>query len=222
MILLLNADHISSLNHRGSLDCWTIQACLPWFGLISLLSAPNPPQPPPPCLLLHTQPPQCRPWPCLTQSFASQQVRSASLSGTCWINDENSKNKYVCAGLVYDSQMQKHQCTCGDNSRHPEHAGRVQSIWSRLHERGLRGQCEVCHTHTCMQTCQYSIKCIASFCVCLFSVSAAGRRLWRSCSPSIQRSTCFCSEPTRWTGSNWTMASWQVRGKTKIYQWIYF
>ncbi|XP_056886405.1 histone deacetylase 7-like isoform X4 [Takifugu flavidus] len=45
-------------------------------------------------------------------------------------------------GLVYDSQMQKHQCTCGDNSRHPEHAGRVQSIWSRLHERGLRGQCE--------------------------------------------------------------------------------
>ncbi|XP_060925517.1 histone deacetylase 7-like [Limanda limanda] len=45
-------------------------------------------------------------------------------------------------GLVYDSQMQKHQCTCGDNSRHPEHAGRVQSIWSRLHERGLRNQCE--------------------------------------------------------------------------------
>uniref|UniRef100_G3NYY3 Histone deacetylase n=1 Tax=Gasterosteus aculeatus aculeatus TaxID=481459 RepID=G3NYY3_GASAC len=45
-------------------------------------------------------------------------------------------------GLVYDAQMQKHQCTCGDNSRHPEHAGRVQSIWSRLHERGLRSQCE--------------------------------------------------------------------------------
>lgn len=66
------------------------------------------------------------------------------------------KIKSVCAGLVYDSQMQKHQCTCGDNSRHPEHAGRVQSIWSRLHERGLRGQCEVCHAHTCMQTCQYS------------------------------------------------------------------
>ncbi|XP_026162146.1 histone deacetylase 7-like isoform X2 [Mastacembelus armatus] len=45
-------------------------------------------------------------------------------------------------GLVYDAQMHKHQCTCGDNSRHPEHAGRVQSIWSRLHERGLRNQCE--------------------------------------------------------------------------------
>ncbi|KAM9859416.1 histone deacetylase 7-like [Aulostomus maculatus] len=45
-------------------------------------------------------------------------------------------------GLVYDAQMQKHQCTCGNNSLHPEHAGRVQSIWSRLHERGLRSQCE--------------------------------------------------------------------------------
>uniref|UniRef100_A0A673G5Y9 Histone deacetylase n=1 Tax=Sinocyclocheilus rhinocerous TaxID=307959 RepID=A0A673G5Y9_9TELE len=45
-------------------------------------------------------------------------------------------------GLVYDSQMLKHQCACGDNSSHPEHAGRIQSIWSRLQERGLRGQCE--------------------------------------------------------------------------------
>ncbi|XP_053705086.1 histone deacetylase 7 isoform X2 [Synchiropus splendidus] len=45
-------------------------------------------------------------------------------------------------GLLYDSQMLKHQCACGDNSSHPEHAGRIQSIWSRLQERGLRGQCE--------------------------------------------------------------------------------
>ncbi|MEQ2266328.1 hypothetical protein XENORESO_020175 [Xenotaenia resolanae] len=45
-------------------------------------------------------------------------------------------------GLVYDAQMQKHQCICGDNSRHAEHAGRIQSIWSRLQERGLKGQCE--------------------------------------------------------------------------------
>ncbi|XP_055482823.1 histone deacetylase 7 isoform X2 [Psammomys obesus] len=45
-------------------------------------------------------------------------------------------------GLVYDSVMLKHQCSCGDNSKHPEHAGRIQSIWSRLQERGLRSQCE--------------------------------------------------------------------------------
>ncbi|XP_054640681.1 histone deacetylase 7 [Dunckerocampus dactyliophorus] len=53
----------------------------------------------------------------------------------------SSKARFT-TGLVYDSQMLKHQCTCGDNSSHPEHAGRIQSIWSRLQERGLRGQCE--------------------------------------------------------------------------------
>ncbi|XP_078803857.1 histone deacetylase 7 isoform X3 [Oryzias latipes] len=45
-------------------------------------------------------------------------------------------------GLAYDSQMQRHQCSCGDNSRHPEHSGRIQSVWSRLNERGLKNQCE--------------------------------------------------------------------------------
>uniref|UniRef100_A0A8C3GAI0 histone deacetylase n=1 Tax=Cyclopterus lumpus TaxID=8103 RepID=A0A8C3GAI0_CYCLU len=55
--------------------------------------------------------------------------------------DGSSKPRFT-TGLVYDSQMLRHQCTCGDNSSHPEHAGRIQSIWSRLQERGLRGQCE--------------------------------------------------------------------------------
>ncbi|XP_015248878.1 PREDICTED: histone deacetylase 7 isoform X2 [Cyprinodon variegatus] len=55
---------------------------------------------------------------------------------------ETASKPRFTTGLVYDSQMLKHQCTCGDNSSHPEHAGRIQSIWSRLQERGLRGQCE--------------------------------------------------------------------------------
>ncbi|XP_077402182.1 histone deacetylase 7 isoform X2 [Vanacampus margaritifer] len=55
--------------------------------------------------------------------------------------EASSKSRFT-TGLVYDSQMLKHQCACGDNSSHPEHAGRIQSIWSRLQERGLRGQCE--------------------------------------------------------------------------------
>uniref|UniRef100_A0A671VXI6 Histone deacetylase n=1 Tax=Sparus aurata TaxID=8175 RepID=A0A671VXI6_SPAAU len=46
----------------------------------------------------------------------------------------------VC--LVYDSLMQKHQCMCGNTTSHPEHAGRIQSIWSRLQETGLRAHCE--------------------------------------------------------------------------------
>ncbi|KAM3864294.1 LOW QUALITY PROTEIN: histone deacetylase 5 [Diretmus argenteus] len=45
-------------------------------------------------------------------------------------------------GVVYDSLMLKHQCVCGNTHIHPEHAGRVQSIWSRLQETGLLGRCE--------------------------------------------------------------------------------
>ncbi|RWS15671.1 histone deacetylase 4-like protein [Dinothrombium tinctorium] len=45
-------------------------------------------------------------------------------------------------GLVYDSLMLKHQCICGDNSQHPEHGGRLQSIWARLQETGLLVRCE--------------------------------------------------------------------------------
>ncbi|KAL4655619.1 histone deacetylase 7-like isoform X1 [Arapaima gigas] len=55
---------------------------------------------------------------------------------------ETPNKPWFTTGLVYDSQMLKHQCNCGDNSSHPEHAGRIQSIWSRLQERGLRSQCE--------------------------------------------------------------------------------
>ncbi|XP_075447801.1 histone deacetylase 7 isoform X2 [Ascaphus truei] len=60
------------------------------------------------------------------------------------VPEEASKLRFT-TGIVYDSVMLKHQCTCGDNSNHPEHAGRIQSIWSRLQERGLRNHCECIH-----------------------------------------------------------------------------
>ncbi|XP_049310232.1 histone deacetylase 4 isoform X11 [Bactrocera dorsalis] len=45
-------------------------------------------------------------------------------------------------GLAYDNLMQKHACTCGDNSVHPEHSGRLQSIWARLIETDLAKRCD--------------------------------------------------------------------------------
>ncbi|KAM6471363.1 histone deacetylase 7 isoform 2-T2 [Liasis olivaceus] len=57
------------------------------------------------------------------------------------VQEQSIKPRFT-TGIVYDSVMLKHQCSCGDNSNHPEHAGRIQSIWSRLQERGLRNQCE--------------------------------------------------------------------------------
>ncbi|TRY81902.1 hypothetical protein DNTS_034455, partial [Danionella cerebrum] len=88
-------------------------------------------------------------------------------------------------GLVYDSQMLKHQCACGDNSSHPEHAGRIQSIWSRLQERGLRGQ-----------------------------VFGEGKPHWKSCNQSTLSTTSFCMAPTLSTVSNWTTANSQVDNDT--------
>ncbi|KAK2110715.1 Histone deacetylase 5 [Saguinus oedipus] len=44
--------------------------------------------------------------------------------------------------VVYDTFMLKHQCMCGNTHVHPEHAGRIQSIWSRLQETGLLSKCE--------------------------------------------------------------------------------
>ncbi|MBN3298014.1 HDAC9 deacetylase, partial [Amia calva] len=48
----------------------------------------------------------------------------------------------IPTGVAYDAVMLKHQCTCGNYSDHPEHGGRIQSIWSRLQESGLISQCE--------------------------------------------------------------------------------
>ena len=47
------------------------------------------------------------------------------------------------SGLAYDTLMLKHQCTCGNTGPHPEHPGRLQSIWARLQEVGYIARCEV-------------------------------------------------------------------------------
>ncbi|XP_073432768.1 histone deacetylase 7-like isoform X2 [Dendrobates tinctorius] len=72
-------------------------------------------------------------------SLPTQDPSSKTM--TLSVPEQADKPRFT-TGVVYDSVMLKHQCTCGDNSNHPEHAGRIQSIWSRLQERGLRNHCE--------------------------------------------------------------------------------
>nr|XP_028577026.1 histone deacetylase 7 isoform X1 [Podarcis muralis] len=74
-----------------------------------------------------------------TASHLSQDTSSKAIPLP--VQEQSNKPRFT-TGIVYDSVMLKHQCSCGDNSNHPEHAGRIQSIWSRLQERGLRSQCE--------------------------------------------------------------------------------
>ena len=64
-------------------------------------------------------------------------------------------------GLVYDTMMLKHNCCCG--SSHPEHPGRLQSIWARLHETGVVQQCTVSSLGT------HSLKLLRSITTCYFS-----------------------------------------------------
>uniref|UniRef100_A0A3B4C9K5 Histone deacetylase n=1 Tax=Pygocentrus nattereri TaxID=42514 RepID=A0A3B4C9K5_PYGNA len=69
------------------------------------------------------------------------QSSPASATFPIVVQEPPAKPRFT-TGLVYDTLMQKHQCMCGNTNTHPEHAGRIQSIWSRLQETGLRGKCE--------------------------------------------------------------------------------
>ncbi|XP_041856752.1 histone deacetylase 4 isoform X3 [Melanotaenia boesemani] len=69
------------------------------------------------------------------------QSSPASASFPMVVQEPPTKHRFT-TGLVYDSLMQKHQCICGNTTSHPEHAGRIQSVWSRLQETGLRAHCE--------------------------------------------------------------------------------
>ncbi|KAL0992934.1 hypothetical protein UPYG_G00101130 [Umbra pygmaea] len=71
---------------------------------------------------------------------AQSSPATASIKGPP-IADVPIKHLFT-TGLVYDTFMLKHQCMCGNTHIHPEHAGRIQSIWSRLQETGLLGRCE--------------------------------------------------------------------------------
>ncbi|KAK1166291.1 histone deacetylase 4-like isoform X1 [Acipenser oxyrinchus oxyrinchus] len=69
------------------------------------------------------------------------QSSPASATFPISVQEPPTKPRFT-TGLVYDTLMLKHQCMCGNSNTHPEHAGRIQSIWSRLQETGLRNQCE--------------------------------------------------------------------------------
>jgi histone deacetylase 4/5 len=58
------------------------------------------------------------------------------------IFENGSSNRQIKTGLAFDSTMLKHACVCGDNSSHPEHSGRLQSIWARLVETHLANRCD--------------------------------------------------------------------------------
>lgn len=78
-------------------------------------------------------------------NFRSQVLAASSLSSatssSSTIASAISPPLRLTTGLAYDNTMLKHACTCGNNSVHPEHSGRLQSVWARLNETDLASRC---------------------------------------------------------------------------------
>ncbi|KAL5278580.1 HDAC7 family protein [Megaselia abdita] len=78
-------------------------------------------------------------------NFRSQVLAASSLSSatssSSTIASAVSPPLHLTTGLAYDNTMLKHACTCGNNSVHPEHSGRLQSVWARLSETDLASRC---------------------------------------------------------------------------------
>lgn len=105
---------------------------------------PEPPQPPPEeqeqrdLELRANESRSIRP---LSRALSSPVVHLGAPDGVPALTRRRASSAPT-TGLAYDSQMLKHACVCGNNIVHPEHAGRLQSIWSRLLETGLVSRCD--------------------------------------------------------------------------------
>lgn len=100
------------------------------------------------------QPPLAEPKPSLSRTashhsgHASLDIRysvgseSSSISGSIGGDQSNYLGGGDSTGIVYESTMLRHNCSCAQaHQAHPEHSGRMQSIWSRLHERKIVDRC---------------------------------------------------------------------------------
>ncbi|VVC36540.1 Histone deacetylase domain,WD40/YVTN repeat-like-containing domain,Histone deacetylase class II [Cinara cedri] len=77
--------------------------------------------------------------------IAFDKITSSSASASQSLNSSEAKLSgphRPTTGLAFDSLMLKHACKCGNNSIHPEHSGRLQSVWARLIETGLARRCD--------------------------------------------------------------------------------
>lgn len=73
----------------------------------------------------------------LSQTHA---MAAGVINNNCIPQSPPSPHK-ITTGLAYDNLMLKHACICGNNSIHPEHSGRLQSVWARLNETDLAKRC---------------------------------------------------------------------------------
>uniref|UniRef100_A0A8D8W924 Histone deacetylase n=1 Tax=Cacopsylla melanoneura TaxID=428564 RepID=A0A8D8W924_9HEMI len=103
----------------------------------------------------------------LSRALSSPLVAlsSESPSGGALLTPRLSGSPHLATtGLGFDSLMLKHGCVCGDNTPHPEHGGRLQSVWARLVETGLVQRCDRIRSRKAgldeLQTCHTESHCL--------------------------------------------------------------
>ncbi|XP_051153151.1 histone deacetylase 4 isoform X4 [Leptopilina boulardi] len=78
----------------------------------------------------------------LSRALSSPLVHLGSQGGGGDVFARGSPHRPT-TGLAFDQLMMKHACVCGETVRgHPEHGGRLQSVWARLSETGLLQRCD--------------------------------------------------------------------------------
>ncbi|KAJ8683063.1 hypothetical protein QAD02_018855, partial [Eretmocerus hayati] len=78
----------------------------------------------------------------LSRALSSPLVHLGPHGATSEVYVRSSRDQPT-TGVAYDPLMLKHACACGETVRgHPEHGGRLQSVWARLSETGLLQRCD--------------------------------------------------------------------------------
>lgn len=77
----------------------------------------------------------------LQQSSSNEFAISPSNSSSS-VPPTPQQQHSITTGLAFDHLMLKHGCICGNNTSHPEHSGRLQSVWARLVETDLAKRCD--------------------------------------------------------------------------------
>lgn len=125
-------------------------------------------------------------------------------------------------GVVYDTFMLKHQCMCGNTHVHPEHAGRIQSIWSRLQETGLLSKCEV---RGALPSSSPQLQPSQSLCIspvgeaslCVSSSSSLQLQpQGQSPQPPSGSTSCSLCSPAQWSPAHWRGSWTGVPGGQKV------
>lgn len=92
--------------------------------------------------LVHLGPHACSPIDTGQLSSPSDITPPVNLTVSHRRSQSSDNTHKLTTGLAFDSVMLKHACLCGNNASHPEHSGRLQSIWARLVETGLASRCD--------------------------------------------------------------------------------